>query len=254
MLMRIIVCALVAGGIAGGVSAFLQQAMVVPLIHEAETYEVAGGGAHDANTHGDAHGSASHTGAAHDGTAAAHGDSAHATHAADHAESGGLARMLTTAVMTISVNVGFAFLLLAGFHARDARPGLQQGIIWGIAGFVAFMLAPAAGLAPELPGATAAPVAARQIWWAATAVSAAGGLWLIAFVRQPLAIAAAVALFAAPHLVGAPEAAGVGTAPPELAAMFAARALAVGLVGWAVLGAACAWAWDRQGAPARATA
>ncbi len=42
MLMRIIVCALVAGGIAGGASALLQQALVVPLIVEAELYETGG--------------------------------------------------------------------------------------------------------------------------------------------------------------------------------------------------------------------
>lgn len=234
MLMRIIVCALLAGGIAGGVSALLQQALVVPLILEAEIYETAGAGV-----------------AAHEHGAGAEGGSATAGHvhgtAADGDGSGGdLSRHLTTAVMTIAVNVGFAFLLLAAFHARDARPGLREGLVWGVAGFAALMLAPAAGLAPELPGSAAGPLEARQLWWVVTAVSAAGALWLVAFVRQPWAWAAAAALLVAPHLAGAPEAEGVGVAPPELAAEFAARTLAVGFASWAVLGAAAAWAWDRQ--------
>jgi cobalt transporter subunit CbtA len=227
MLMRIIGCALVAGSIAGGVGALLQQALVVPLILDAEVYEA---GAAAAHVHAE-------------DTARVHG-----------ATEAGAGRALTTVVMTVAVNVGFALLLLAAFHARDARPTLPEGLVWGVAGFVAFMLAPAAGLAPELPGSAAGPLAERQLWWAATAVTAAGALWLIAFVRAPWAVAAAVALLALPHLIGAPHADPAGAAPPELAAAFAARALAVGLAGWALLGAACAWAWSRQGAPLRATA
>ena len=224
MLMRIVGCALVAGGIAGGVGALLQQALVVPLILDAEVYEA---GAAVAHVHAD-------------GMAHVHG-----------AAAAGAGRVLTTVVMTVAVKVGFALLLLAAFHARDARPSLREGLGWGVAGFVAFMLAPAAGLAPELPGSAAGPLAARQLWWAATAVSAAGALWLIAFVQAPWAAAGAIALLALPHLVGAPHAEPAGAAPSELAAAFAARALAVGLAGWAVLGAACAWAWSRQYAPAR---
>ena len=117
MLMRIVGCALVAGGIAGGVGALLQQALVVPLILEAEVFE-AGAAAH-VHADGMAH--------FHDGAATA-----------------GPGRVLTTVVMTVAVNVGFAFLLLAAFHALDARPSLREGLVWGAAGFVAFMLAPAA--------------------------------------------------------------------------------------------------------------
>ncbi len=245
MLMRIIVCALLAGGIAGGVSALLQQALVVPLIMQAEVYETAGGG----NDHG-----ADHDRAVSDHAAAIAHDHGTAAHEHDAGGAGWLARPLTTAVMTVGVNVGFAFLLLAAFHARDARPGLREGLVWGVAGFAALMLAPAAGLPPELPGSAAGPLEARQLWWVATAASAAGALWLVAFMRLPWAWAVAVLLLVAPHLVGAPEADGVGVVPPDLAADFAARALAVGFVSWAVLGAAAAWAWDRQLRAAHAVA
>jgi predicted cobalt transporter CbtA len=49
----------------------------------------------------------------------------------------------------------------------------------------------------------------------------------------------AVALLAAPHLVGAPHPGeGAGTAPPELAAAFAARSLVINALFWALLGLA----------------
>lgn len=234
MLMRIIGCALLAGIIAGGISALLQQSLVVPLIVEAEIYETAAATTPEATAAAEtAHAAAHESGAAH-----SHGEAA----------SGGLYRTFSTVVMTIGAYVGFAFLLLAGFLVRDARPTLREGLVWGVAGFVALMLAPAAGLAPELPGSGAAPLGARQIWWVATAVSAAAALWLIAFVQAPWAGVLGVVLLALPHLIGAPEAAPASTAPAELGAEFAARSLAVGLAGWVVLGAAAAWAWGRQGA------
>jgi len=111
------------------------------------------------------------------------------------------------------------------------------------------MLAPAAGLSPELPGVAAAALESRQIWWAATVALTAGALWLIAFVRTGWALPAAIVLVVVPHLIGAPHPeAHTGPAPPEIAADFAARVLAIGFVSWAVLGAVAAWIWDRQGA------
>ena len=227
MLVRIIVCALVAGVLAGIVSALLQQALVVPVLLEAERYES-----------GEIVHFGGHSEAGHD-----HDDDAH-----DHTEAKDN-RHLITAVMTVAINLGYALLLIAAFYARSARPDLRQGMVWGLCGFIAFVAAPAAGLAPELPGTAAAALEARQFWWLITVVLAVFGLWLIAFVRQVWAIPVAAAAIAVPHIIGAPHpAAPIGPAPPELAAEFAARALAVGLASWAVLGAAAAWAWNWQGA------
>jgi predicted cobalt transporter CbtA len=48
----------------------------------------------------------------------------------------------------------------------------------------------------------------------------------------------------APHIWGAPELASFGgIAPPELAASFAVRSLAVGMITWAVLGGLVATLW-----------
>jgi len=49
------------------------------------------------------------------------------------------------------------------------------------AGFVAFSLAPAAGLPLGLPGMAAAALEARQIWWVCTVAATAAGLALLAF-------------------------------------------------------------------------
>ena len=49
--------------------------------------------------------------------------------------------------------------------------------------FAAFGLAPALGLPPELPGAFAASLRERQLWWLLAASGAAAGLLLLAFKR-----------------------------------------------------------------------
>lgn len=153
---------------------------------------------------------------------------------------GGLPRDVLTFALYVLLQVAYALLLVAGFalarlfgQAVTAR----QGLLWGIAGFAAVQMAPSMGLAPELPGAFAADLSARQLWWWGTVVATAGGLALIGYGRGVAMAAAGVALIALPHLIGAPLPEGFrGTAPPELAGAFAARVLGVGLAVWAVLG------------------
>jgi predicted cobalt transporter CbtA len=61
-------------------------------------------------------------------------------------------------------------------------------------------------------------------------------------------IPVAVALFAAPHLIGAPHPhEGAGLVPPELAATFAARSLGVNALMWALLGLATGALYARFG-------
>ncbi len=152
---------------------------------------------------------------------------------------------------------GMGLLLAAAMAAAEAR-GLapassRAGLTWGAAGWVAVQLAPALGLPPELPGMAAADLAARQAWWWGTAATTALGVAVLAFGRGWVAVVGGLALLGAPHVLGAPEpAAFTGPAPPELAALFATRALGVGLVAWLALG------WSimvlREGATAKAQA
>jgi cobalt transporter subunit CbtA len=240
MTRKLLSSALFAGCAAGLLAALLHFALVQDLILQAETYEAgevthfagAGGGhAHDTHDHDHDHGAEDH--------------------AHDHGGGGGfLGRDGLTVAFTALIYVGYGLLLVAGFGVAASlgvRIGLREGLLWGIAGFAAFQLAPAAGLAPELPGTPAADLTARQIWWLGTVVATAGGLALMAYGRGVLVVAAGVVLLALPHLIGAPEAQGyAGVAPPELAATFAARVLAVGLAVWACLGALAGWFWDRE--------
>ena len=53
------------------------------------------------------------------------------------------------------VAVGFA-LMLAGLYTLRAPTRTSQGLLWGLAGYAVFCLAPTMGLPPELPGTAAA--------------------------------------------------------------------------------------------------
>ena len=107
------------------------------------------------------------------------------------------------------------------------------------------------GLAPELPGSTAAPLFERQLWWTATVVASVAGLWLIAFGRSPVAALGGVVVALLPHLIGAPQPdAFGGVVPPELQGEFAARALASNAISWAVLGLLAGTYWGRAEARA----
>jgi predicted cobalt transporter CbtA len=65
----------------------------------------------------------------------------------------------------------------------------------------------------------------------------------------------AVILLLAPHIIGAPEPDSfAGPVPPEIAALFAARALGVGLASWVLLGAFAGYFWQREGTHADASA
>ena len=123
---------------------------------------------------------------------------------------------------------------------------MREGVLWGVAGFAAFQLAPAMGLAPELPGTIAADLGARQFWWAGTVLATAAGIAALACGRGILALLGGLVLIAVPHLIGAPRIESFyGVAPPELAAEFSARVLGVGLVVWTTLGWLAGRLWAR---------
>ncbi|MCH8169148.1 MAG: CbtA family protein, partial [Proteobacteria bacterium] len=155
---------------------------------------------------------------------------------------------------TVLATCGFGLLLVAGFALAErlklTRIDLRTGLLFGLAGFASIQLLPSMGLSPELPGAAAGELAQRQLWWLATVAGTAIGIALIAWGNPAAKIAGAV-LIAAPHLVGAPHPHEFeGVVPPELSALFAARVLVVGALGWAALGAPAGHFWSREAAPA----
>ena len=163
--------------------------------------------------------------------------------AQDHSDAGWkptnvVERNAFTLVANILTAIGYA-LVLTGLIAMRGKPVTwREGLLWGLAGFASVMLAPMLGLVPELPGTPAAPLADRQIWWVGTVVATAAGVGLIVFQRNPWGAIAAIALIAAPHLVGAPTApeGEHALAPASLEREFVTVAVLTSLFFWGLLG------------------
>jgi len=149
-------------------------------------------------------------------------------------------RNALTVLFTGFIYSGYGLVLVAamqvpGLFGRKVNP--RDGVLWGLAGFAAVQMLPSMGLPPQLPGTLSADVQLRQIWWVATIIATITAFGLLAYGRGLLWTVAAIALLAAPHLIGPPEIEGYwGYAPPELGAEFATRVLGVGMVAWAFLG------------------
>nr|WP_298142156.1 CbtA family protein [uncultured Pseudomonas sp.] len=202
----------------------LQSLWVTPLILEAETYESAAPVAEHS----------------HAATAAVH------EHAEDSwAPQDGVQRTLFTGLSNLVVAVGFA-LMLAGLYSLRAPGRTWQGLLWGLAGFATFSLAPAIGLPPELPGSAAADLALRQYWWLGTAATTAAGLALLAFGGQWWLRILGLLLLPLPYLVGAPQPeVHESLAPAALSQHFILASLLVNAVFWAALGLISAWLFSR---------
>ena len=155
-------------------------------------------------------------------------------------------RTISTTLTSLGAGIGFALLLTACYALRG-RVNWQQGVVWGFAGFVAFNVAPALGLPPELPGAAAADLDARQFWWVATVVLTGGGLATIVFAPGYFRLIGVVPLIL-PHLVGAPQPEQHGgLVPAELEQTFIYVSLLTNGGFWTVLGASTAYFFDRFG-------
>lgn len=149
----------------------------------------------------------------------------------------GLERTFYTALADMVTAIAFSLLLVAAFELRGGDVDWRTGLFWGLAGFATFTVAPGLGLPPEVPGTAAAPLHARQIWWAVTAAATAGGLGLLFLQCRPMWVLAGVVLLVAPHLYGAPQPAEYTHAAPEaLAHEFVVIATVTSLLFWIVLG------------------
>lgn len=247
MIRQMVTSAVIAGFAAGLLAALLHFAFVQKLILLGEDYEsgalvhFGGSGTRDSHDHAPA--------AQAEATAEA-GDHAADGHQHDAAETEPATRNLLTSLFFGLIYVAYALILVAGFNLASSLGktiNLRVGLLWGLAGYAAFQLAPALGLPPELPGTMAADLQARQVWWLGTALATGGGLALFAYGRGAVAIVAGIVLLAAPHVIGAPELEGYfGVAPPELASIFAARALGIGLIVWAFLGGLAGYLWSEN--------
>jgi cobalt transporter subunit CbtA len=213
MIGRVVLAALLAGIAAGLIMGVIQHVRLTPLILEAERFEAQQAVAAHGYSHGEDYD---------------HGG----WHPAD-----GWQRNLVTALTTVMAGAAFAAVLAGISLLSGMAITRHNGMVWGLCGFLAVTLAPAAGLPPELPGMTAGDLSPRQFWWVGTAALTAAGIFLIASRREAWAVAVAVALVALPHVVGAPMATGAEShVPAELAARFAANAIAANAVFWLLIG------------------
>lgn len=132
---------------------------------------------------------------------------------------------------------GFALLLAAGLSLQE-RSGWRWGLLWGLAGYAVFFVAPAIGMPPELPGAEGGALHGRQLWWVATAASTAAGLALAVFARHPALRILGVVFVALPQFFSAPQPHGHGgAAPAALARDFIRATYIANAILWLTLGA-----------------
>jgi cobalt transporter subunit CbtA len=218
---RVLAIGLIAGFAAGLAIAALQHVSTTPLILAAEVYEAA----------------------------------QHAHDAADAAEgwspAPGVQRLVATSLATVGLAVGYALMLLAAMLIAAEEIAPSRALVWACGGFAATGLATSFGLAPQLPGAAEADLAARQLWWVGTALATAGGLYALLRREEVTAKAIGIVLLLAPHLYGAPQAARPeSTVPAELAARFAAASIGVQAVLWCLVGALVGVLWRRLAPPA----
>ena len=233
----IVFCAALVGLIAGLAVGVVQHFSTTQLILRAEVFEraaeapaatptVAG---HDHGAAGHDHGAAGHS---HDAGAADHQHDA-----AGWEPREGFERTALTFLANVVTAIGYALALVGLLALRGKPVDWRAGLLWGLGGFAAVTLAPGLGLSPSLPGVPDAPLVDRQVWWVGTALCTALGLALIAFGRKPFAVALALCLIAAPHVVGAPRLDSVETnVPAALSHQFSVAVMLTSLLFWALLG------------------
>ena len=224
MIKRIAQTAGFTGLLAALLLTLLQSFWVAPLILQAESFEKAPPAAEVVHEH-----------------AAGHTHDAQAWEPED-----GWQRVLSTTGGNLVVAVGFA-LMLAGLYTLRAPTRTAQGLLWGLAGYATFVLAPTLGLPPELPGTAAADLTLRQTWWIGTAASTAAGLALIVFGRNWLLKGLGLAILAVPHFIGAPQPEVHSMLAPEaLEAQFKIASQLTNVAFWLALGLISAWLFRRN--------
>ena len=159
MVHRILFAAFAAGLLAGVLISAVQSVTTTPIILHAEEFEGAGQ-AHAAQPSPAADirlAAASDLPSGHlllTDTGGGHAEEA-------WAPEDGVERTLFTTLANLIAGVGFALLVVAGMALHGKPVTIGAGVLWGAAGFVVFTLAPALGLAPEVPGAITAGLEAH---------------------------------------------------------------------------------------------
>ena len=172
---------MIVGVIAGALLGALQNFTTTPIIIAAEFYEVTADPSAETDGHSHSHG---------DEQAEAWGPE------------DGFERTAYTILASILTAIGFAMLVIAPM-AFTKKTSLLSGLLFGLAGYLSFYVAPSMGLLPEIPGTIAANLEGRQGWWLMTVILTAAGLGCLAFIKSPFRFFG-LGLIAIPHILGAP--------------------------------------------------
>ena len=163
MLSRTVYAALVAGAAAGVLLFVLQSWTTLPLIHQAERYERAEEPVHPQS---------------------------HANEPSDNQ----LIRAAYATAGDVLVGIGFG-MLLAAMYGLGGKSGLVPGVLWGLAGFATFHLAPALVVPPSIPALELAPLSIRQAAWLIAAFCTGLGLAVSAFGPKAAQVGGLLLLF-----------------------------------------------------------
>ncbi|MFA6161951.1 MAG: CbtA family protein [Methylobacter sp.] len=209
---ELVVAALWTGLLAGLLLTAFQQIQVIPTLLQAEVYEENAAAAVVANA-----------------------ENSHEHH--EWQPENGWERTFFTAVANISLGVGFALLIGAGMCLRGGAGNWRKGLLWGLAGYAVFFVAPSLGLPPEVPGTEAAKLEDRQVWWLMTVLDTAFGLSLLFFAKTRVNKFYGAVLLIAPHLIDAPQPeVHNSAAPAELAQSFIIATVFANAVFWLAIG------------------
>ncbi len=232
MLKKILSTAIVAGVLAGLFVSVIHEFTTTPIILNAENFE----------GYGDGHHTQQRT---KEQTLPKKTETTGETEQNEWEPQKGLERTFFTSITNILTGVGFAAILVACFTFSGEKLSGRRGIIWGLAGFAVFTLAPSLGLPPEVPGSIAADLALRQTWWIVTAIATGLGLWSMVFGGKLPFYGIGLLIIALPHIIGAPQASQIGgSAPPEIAGHFAAASIVVSAIFWVILGWISGTLWN----------
>ena len=245
---RLIWSSLAVALLVGTVQTGVQRWQAAPIILAAEVYEDQKA---EAPAPAPAQAAAAHTHA--DGAVHEHG-TAKAWEPANGAE-----RIAWTWVANLLHAFSMALLVFAvmGVWRYQRGTGLAALPLAGLvaaAGWLSFQLWPMLGLPAEVPGMDAAPLHARQLWWALAVGSAVAACALIGFARGKWRWPAAAVLLALPFAIGAPHLQGdplAGFSPEARAALeqlvqqFVWATTWVALSFWLSMGLACGLAFQR---------
>lgn len=212
---ELLIAALWTGLLAGLLLTAVQQIQVIPTLLKAEVYEQNASALSDSHEH-------------------------------EWQPENGWQRTAYTAAANISLGLGFA-LLIGAVMCYKARPdNWRIGLLWGLAGYLSFFVAPSLGLPPEVPGTLAAKLEDRQSWWLITVLDTGFGLSLLAFAKTRTNQFFGAVLLAAPHLIGAPQPeVHNSAAPAELTQAFITATAIANAVFWLAIGGFMGWFYKK---------